>query len=1265
MMEFWSENQRQSHVYSRFGTVPGRHCAHNYHDRHQISHYPLNFGEEQHQGRQSGDWPLPGTRAPLHEYTNWTDPTSSSFHFPVIVDTQDQGGYRQQDAGHREWTMSQRAAGDYERGFLREGWQQRRWEPGNPLSYSREISAKRNGSNYRELKAWAARYSHSLPRRRRVEEELRGTSQQLVDPQMQLQHVQKNPDSRTSGLWDRGRRLQAPAHDTNIIKENTGYQRRAFSQPPGYVAPPPYKNPLKSSPMKPFCDTSKEQLGRKQAYWSRKQDVSADLEDRKMEKEEFRKSDESNTCQELEGPKHTSQEGDTCPFIQNEDMLALQHPQAAQNSQITSKVIEGRKFRLNKKTGGMTIFCLVSRIVSASETPSLPVRTSQTNLHSTEQGEVSTDQKNRHEISQLGDEVDFEASTSTEQLSPSDVRCLKATQTGKETLKDDLTNKAEANIASLESVTAINDTTSGQQVSPSVQPVSVKYPLWREPSSTTSPPQTHLDEESDPVLNLHKAGNVSNHPMAIERKKTDTEDREGLMVIDTSCVVVKVELIPSPKKEHSVSSANTDLNYHTNQDRPIDQNKDATHLQINTSHETEASSSREQPSPVSGTETLGERAERILGLLLHDSITEERPDGASVFDSRVEEQTEKAEPSLSEQTLEDTVEEGQAVQTEGPEHSKDSEDIRNQGPNEASKGFTESQEKFAHVSEDGNPDNKTSAETETTEDTHLETTSEKGQSQDKTLPDIESTQPPDLWIAASPAPCEPLLILPTSEESLESKVVSRTPDANLAPRPNASPLSPAHLFSSHPAESADSSLNSAPHTDDLSAPPPLEETSPTADEAPGAEHEDEEDEPSHLTESWVKGESPASGVKEEEVLQQQAECHQPDSAASEEQQTEEADEEPENGLKETLQTSEANGRIDPNILSECGQTEGAACVKESHRIEEQPPQETKEDPLDAKVQTPETGEESQENASTGQIDVNIFQQLDCCQEEDAFCKQETGETQKDLSQEGAADTQTQINTNILQPESSDSSCFLASDSPPGAPPEPDTNFSSLETDSVCPSPPSLVSAAAEADSSPCNLDICEEPNQFSHSHSHSHSHSPPSAARKRQKAQYPKILRDVVNRIRKHTAPDSESEEEEVSELWDPESVGEKNSGCPDVVAEVESERIGLEAAEGREVLKESAETGHRKQDDEEALSCSSSSRSFISEDTVIGAEEETRLATKMEKKNETSVTTEGTTCCSSGHETPSEEEEEEEEMEPNNSGQSEEEVEMMEPDSF
>ncbi|XP_036957238.1 uncharacterized protein si:ch211-159e12.5 [Acanthopagrus latus] len=734
-MEFWPENQGQSSLYSKFGTVPGRNCTHNYHDRHQATHYPLYYGEQQDQSRESSYWTVPGSRvggAP-QEYTNWTDQdlaAAASSHFPFILDRhpqphQDLGEYQLHEARDREWTVAQRAARDYERGFLREGWQ-RRWEPCSPVRYNREVSTKRSDSSYRELEAWAARYSHSLPRRRRIEAELRGASQGLLessrapdrdsrsgtDPRLAaLQQVIQSANMRESGQWDRGGRQQAyypsqtPASpDTSHVldmKEKAGYQRRMFSQPPGYIAPPPYNSQHKSTPVLHNSNTSWEQEGKRQTHWSqptlRKEDVPVDHQ--KGQKEDFTKPDVNQyTFPELEGLQHQKQETDASQasspvstqklHIQRENMMSPQQQQvlqAIQNEKINeesySKVIEGRKFRLNKKTGGMTIFCLVSRIAATTETPSLPLCTLQTNIQNTEQGGDSqglTDSGD-NQTHKLADEVDFRGPTLAEQSNTSDEGSLEVQQketttcVESEMLELNQSNKAETGAFSPEKVSP--DDADAKLRRQAAQPVSVKYPLWREPSFTSraetesSPTCLRTNSEeggTDPLHNQEVSAEV--HPTDIEvmrldiKKDTESEDSEGLLVIDTTCVVVKMELIPSPKKEHvhfldsashsedspldaqsAISPECVQSNSQPNQEVATDQNVETDPLHMNERPEqdsdlTETKASEEEcemsfpcvsPSSVSERETLEERAERILGIPLHDCITEQRPEDAS------------------------------------------------------------------------------------------------------------------------------------------------------------------------------------------------------------------------------------------------------------------------------------------------------------------------------------------------------------------------------------------------------------------------------------------------------------------------------------------------------------------------------------------------------------------------------------------------------------------------------------------------------------
>ncbi|KAE8298736.1 hypothetical protein D5F01_LYC03240 [Larimichthys crocea] len=178
-----------------------------------------------------------------------------------------------------------------------------------------------------------------------------------------------------------------------------------------------------------------------------------------------------------------------------------------------------------------------------------------------------------------------------------------------------------------------------------------------------------------------------------------------------------------------------------------------------------------------------------------------------------------------------------------------------------------------------------------------------------------------------------------------------------------------------------------------------------------------------------------------------------------------------------------------------------------------------------------------------------------------------------------------------------------------------------------------------------HLDSCEESLQFSPSIMLPISSTLPlgsvSDLHFKEEPQYPQSLWDAVNRIRKHTAPDSETEEEEVSELWDPENVGE----------DLDSEKIVFDEAGQQVVLSEGgveeAEVGQIQQDacheessgyaEEDTLSCSSGS-SHHSGDTVILADDDEvdEMPPDADRKTESEAENdedfqmaEGKPCCS------------------------------------
>ncbi|XP_061840766.1 uncharacterized protein [Nerophis lumbriciformis] len=525
-MDLWPKDRGLLPAYSRYGTVPGRSLTHNYPYRHQAIHYPpTNHEDHRVHVRGSSYWTLPrsGTAAAVLDYTNWTEPqlpSSTAAQLPYILDC-----HSQQDLGNYEPSGVRKCAtGDYERGYTKEGWQ-RRWE-----------AFKSNSGSHGEMEAWAARYSHSLPRRRHLEVELRGTFQGLlesrrtgIDPCVAGQCANIN---NVPGQWE-----SAAPEDPSIshlvdVEGQIELQRRRFSQPPGYIAPPPYNSPHKGSSMLPHCDF-----------------------ERTHEKPD---RDRKNDLERIP------------------DQRSAVH-----------KVIEGRKFRLRKKTGGMTIFCLVSRTAGPTEPSS---STPQANIELENCSRLSSD---NNQTSKVADEVDkartnMSALTKPKQMTPN---CRKSITPEEKLPKKD----------------KMDDSTFKKQSTPSVP---VRYPLWREPSFTK---RTLKDTENPLGMGVRR----------LDIKK-GPESEEDLLVIDTTCVVVKMEMIQSPKKEHVHLLGSTDPLLHP------DPNTELNHLPKNGSlkeklcQDLEKEGTLEMDSENPARESLEKRAERILGLRLDASSC---PDG--------------------------------------------------------------------------------------------------------------------------------------------------------------------------------------------------------------------------------------------------------------------------------------------------------------------------------------------------------------------------------------------------------------------------------------------------------------------------------------------------------------------------------------------------------------------------------------------------------------------------------------------------------------
>lgn len=1216
------------------------HFIPSYHDRHQAARNSLYHSERQEQRREPTYWTLPGSRVASQDYATWMEqePVSlSSLHFPFILDRhpqhhQDVGAYQPLEARDREW--AQRASREYERGFPREGWP-RRWETCSPARYGRDVSAKRNDSSYRELEAWAARYSHSLQRRRRIEAELRGASSQ--GPAESGRAPERDIRGGTTtlqqvvhpGLCDRAGRqqphpLQAAHADTGPPpREKTCYQRRTFSQPPGYIAPPPYDTPQKSSSASHQGDTSWEQESKKQTHWShpilKKQDVALDHRMRKTEGCTKAEADQHNFCSQ-----YSKAEADVPrPHVQFEvGLLSLQQPPALpafpnKAEEPSSKIIEGRKFKLNKKAGGLTIFCLVSRIADAAEAPSPPVGPPQMNAEGGEAAEGASES----DISwpqKLADEVDYRVpALPVSQAEPSnaaDGSTPREGATGSNTEKPETDEEERAKDA---------DSPAGMQ---SGKPAPVRYPLWREPSFPVR--SEHVSSPTD--LRAKSWGGES------EEVEAEAEGAEGVLRADPTCVVAKMEQIPSPKKAHVCyfeaaphlgqsediqepssqecvqsnrqpnqggdAAQNTNLELLLNTEKP-EMEPDSDNLD-KVEPEQRTISDPDTSSSVYDRETLAVRAERILGIPLTESVAEQLPEDAASLKT-------KAEQSLPAQ-----VHDAEAL----AEDKTEQEHPRNQLELDQSWISSETVEAKDQADDKGGQDSGESEEEASTTETHFEASHENVDHETKADSDDKANERSEKEGSRVEDNASSPLLSPSTDFRPPPSLDCQSPD--VLPPAVPSTANPASISDDPESEGTDpdpmapitAPENASPapaSSQQLASPPPQDPQSTTSHESETQSQLvssvldlGEDGTPSQLTniEMSEEFEDISKDETEELVPRQQDEVREEAEAnggleinLDNEQRAEKEEAVADSGVEEAESPAE--------VSQKAFQGEDNVYTEESPRSPEQLCEETEEEHTDQiqELEEPNTVHACLQPAGTNTNNVEPLSEVEAglleektshensnqliqsqeittsqlCDTDNASVTKETSgepsegdagdpaslpkqEMGKENSPENHTDTESQLE---LSPSSS----------PPPSPPDIE-----LHPTSELPAPSQVpprsdtevvplvkmddpeAAATTETDMSPLHLGSCEESQKLSSSPEPlpglPRSSSPPPLLEGGESAaldwplseepQYPQSLWDAVNRIRKHTAPDSENEEEELGEAWDPENTAE-DSGRP------------------------------------------------------------------------------------------------------------------------
>ncbi|KAK0145530.1 hypothetical protein N1851_015555 [Merluccius polli] len=1291
-MAYWAESQGQSPVYAKYCTLPGPNCTHMYHDRHKATYLPSPLCDQ----REPSCWTVPGSRTGgvMHDYTNWTNPdlaTPAASHFPFGLDNPNKDHPEAQEMRGRERQGGGFRVGperEYELGTLNEGWQ-RRWEP------SCSSSSSLSDNSYRELQAWAARYSHSLPRRRRMGAEMKGAFQEAPEGSRTLGRVNRNaPDSNMAALqrtgssssargpWDVGGQQKTMTYNPLPVcpPETTmerNYQRMRFSQPPGYICPPAYDGQHNSSPVMQIHNTfSTDQQGNRNTYHLKSlpnQNISIDLQDKISGNKEIDTKEAQKQRSALDPNVYEYQ-------MQATDALWKNQPIHSQPSQIQpdshssqrevqeskstegihSNVIEGRKFKLNKKTGGATIFCLVSRIGGTpSETSRENVETAlshctpKTNSETSELGGIAKGVRDDNDIinriTKFADEVDF----TEEKQSGIPVEHHIPTRDGefKATCKDTigLVESQQAAGHSIESQTGYSlanqshfqsttEKDGGGDVKPVVGPqagqtLPVRFPLWREPGYTarmdvnSSLPCRGLVNKCPTV----KSPEMCGHPIDIEVRRFEIkEDQEpescgGQLVIDTTSVLVRMELIPSPKKEHVnylfhppynpphvdagdiVESIQTQVNPVPADDEPQPQPQpelekgkpiDPTNEDTMKAEELQSDKASEAlPCLPQITfpekETLKARAERILGIPLFDSDNEQVcEETLTVHDPCSQNQNDECETSPPGNNITDVL-----CLTGGTQKEM----VPQQLPDDHANDSVCVQDR--NITQDV-------LDTELNEEPEI-LWEGKPHSPDLSEDVIEDCESQDVKSVLH----EQVFKSDSQEDSTENDL----PNENNASPPsdpsNLQPESP----SDSPCPTRHSSLSCESTTETV---PPSVFREDSSESPETSTHTDQE--PCSLAFPLPSSSSPENPSLNLHCLD--LSVHEEDSTL-----VLEVCEEEKNELDDSLQltndditdiTDDINECLleddtqepDPRLPLKCD--ENADCQKDNIVTLVQPAKELNEDLTELEEQIARSEDNTidfepvKEVNGLQELKITTEPLLESCSQEQSH--EETDGNEDDVCPQTViqclnlsidlkhtVDSQWSPSVSDIMP-SLDKSTSLSDVSDCNSEPILQTDLASLSvSENIGLHPEPFLSGISETSPSdfleshtpplilpsspPSDSPRGSSPPQEEEEEEDTVPPELPSSIKDTEQSQYPRSLWDAVNRIRKHTAPDSENEDEEVSELWDPQNAGDMVSIDVESEVDMKPEDIVFANSEGTEKATVSS-TDHDSSNTEEEI---------------------------------------------------------------------------------
>ncbi|KAF4093746.1 hypothetical protein AMELA_G00005350 [Ameiurus melas] len=622
-MELLDRRERNFSACDKYRTFPG--WSKSSHTYHRSLGEPIS-------------WESAGSRS-VKNQVNWT---TECGWCPEFTDhkTEKQRGLMERQRERRENEMM------VKRGDLSNQWQ-------NTTTHYRWEKDKDGfrANSYRELEErarWC--YYNSLSRRRRLQGEMWREIQNALKAERisgsASRSVSAEPSQRSDVKISENKFNLVTSHQpppyTSVKHDSSGKKineqaeskvlSSSWSRPPFYMPPPPYTsrpdwNKLTGTLREPVL-TMENRFGSRPHNVRQMEHCSVPFSDRRQHRL-CSSGDGTPGTVTFPGPAKTQHQQEFWPLVQQQ-VKNQQHVFTPQLSEHHGKYQTSHSDTTlttpKRRRSGGTVFCLVSHMGLSSSPNDEPLKSQSFTLF-----KDSTFTGTRERV-QLADEADSRKSLISFNLDPTpeelgekrqnqsgrNVRLskhLEELRNGREELRKQSTEerrkKKREDTDSNKDMDNITPAVSSKSTTPVVphHQTTLKFPLWKEPRSHHCSNGV-LEKINKPDKDINMKGQCEQS----EPRNNTNETNTGLVVIDATCSVIKVEFIVPPEKEH-VQYVGSDSNCdHKPTEQVIDGG--SVHKNVN---QTRHTSGEVQPKH----ETLKERAERILGIVLQNSFNEE------------------------------------------------------------------------------------------------------------------------------------------------------------------------------------------------------------------------------------------------------------------------------------------------------------------------------------------------------------------------------------------------------------------------------------------------------------------------------------------------------------------------------------------------------------------------------------------------------------------------------------------------------------------